>query len=221
MNNNTAGGNWQVQIQGYTSDLEYLARFFTALPTRIVKDEQYGFLYESASFADCSTSQEVLAVADPVLAVLAGALKIERNSPEPLRSTGAVHRRNTAGGRDVTVPLKGVRARFEVGDLTAVATGSQGNATTRPRPPPRTVLLEQLATSDPAVAKALRLTASVDSNTWVSLYRTYEVIEKDVGGEHALAQRAWGAVHDLKRFKHSANSVASAGDDARHGGETQ
>ena len=67
--------------------------------------------------------------------------------------------------------------------------------------------------------KALRLAARDDATEWVGLYRIYEVIEADLGGEHATA--APGMFPALKRFKHTCQSVAVAGDDARHGVERE
>lgn len=65
----------------------------------------------------------------------------------------------------------------------------------------------------------MRLLGGSDDKTRVGMYRIYEVIEADSGGESALKKRGWGPEQDLKRFKHSANSVSVAGDSARHGKE--
>jgi hypothetical protein len=53
------------------------------------------------------------------------------------------------------------------------------------------------------------------------MYRIHEVIEHDLGGENAMKKKGWGSANDLKRFKHSANSVNVGGDEARHGKEIQ
>ena len=211
---------WQVQIQGWVSDLEHLARHFASTPQRVVKDERDGgFLYESESFAACLKSEEVLKLANEELCILSGVLKITRDSPEPLR-TGAVYKQNASGGRDVFVHIQEtLNVRAEIGEVTVTVTDSEGNSITRPAPPPRTVAIAQLAVIDPSVAKAMRLLASPDHKSWVGMYRINEVIEADMGGEHTLKKCGWGSAQDLKRFKHSANSVTVAGDAARHGKE--
>lgn len=211
---------WQVQVQGWASDLEHLTRHFVSTPFRVSKDERDGgFLYESDSFAACQTSEEVLKLANEELCVLSGVLKMTRDSPEPLR-TGAVYRRNAAGGRDVFLHVQEtLEFRAEFGEVTVTVTGADGNVITRPAPPPRTVTIAQLAATDTSVAKAMRLLAAPDHKSWVGMYRIHEVIEADVGSECALKKRGWGSVPDLKRFKHSANSVTVAGDSARHGKE--
>lgn len=213
---------WQVQVQGWTSDLEHLARHFVSTTFRVSKDERDGgFLYASDSFASCRTADEVLKVANDELSVLSGVLKLTRDSPEPLR-TGAVYRRNASGGRDVFVHVQEtLQVRAEVGEVTVKVTDAEGNVIAGPAPTPRTLAIAQLAASDPSVSKAVRLLAEPDHKSWVGMYRIHEVIEADVGREHALKRCGWGSAQDLKRFKHSANSVAVAGDSARHGKEIE
>lgn len=63
--------------------------------------------------------------------------------------------------------------------------------------------------------------AAPDQKSWVNMYRIHEVIEADVGSENALKRQCWGSAQDLKRFKHSANSVTVGGDSARHGKEVE
>ena len=140
---------------------------------------------------------------------------------EPLRA-GAVYRRNAAGGRDIFVHiLETLQLRAELGEVTVTVTDADGNVITRPAPPPSTVTIAQIAATDSSVAKAMRLLAAPDHKSWVGMYRIHEVIEADVGSENALKKRGWGSAQDLKRFKHSANSVTIAGDSARHGKEVE
>lgn len=213
---------WQVQVQGWQSDLEHLARHFVSTPFRFSKDERDGgCLYESDSFAACQASENVLKLANDELCVLSGVLKMMRDSPEPLR-TGAVYRRNASGGKDIFVHIQEtLQLRAEFGEVTVTVTDAQGNVITRPSPPPRTVTIAQLAVTDASAAKAMRLLAAPDQKSWVGMHRIHEVIEADVGSENALKKRGWGSVQDLKRFKHSANSVTVAGDSARHGKEVE
>ena len=211
---------WQVQIQGWSSDLEHLAKHFTASSMRVLKDEIGSFLYESDSFKSCIESSEVLKLANEELSVLSGVLKFVLKTPEILR-TGAVYKKNEFGGKDVTVCLSGIQLRTELGELTSTTSDSSGNIITKPTPPTRTITIMQLAITDTLVAKAMRLIAAPDHKSWVGMYRIHEVIEEDVGGEYKLQSRDWGSTKDLKRFKHSANSVSVGGDSARHGKEVE
>ena len=211
---------WQVQIRGWASDLEHLVRHFENQPRRVVKDDRDGtYLYESESFSACSSSEEVLKKAKEEVAVLSGVMKLSRNSSEAL-STGAVYRRNAAGGRDVFVILQEtIQVRVEAGDVLVQVTDSEGNVVVKPSPPPRSIAIANLSAADMPVAKAMRLFAAPDAQTWVGLYRIYEVIEADLGGESAFKNSVLCSASDLKRFKHSANSVSVGGDSSRHGKE--
>lgn len=200
--------------------MEHLARHLSSPVQRVIKDAQGpGFVYESVAFATCSHANEVLEVAREELRILSGVLRIARDSPEAL-STGAVFKENGADGRDIFLFLSdGVRARCELGEFN-VADGN-GNVVATPPKPSKVTSISQLASASPAVAKAMRLLAASDYNTWSGLYRLYEVIEADVGGKRQLKETGWGSAKDVERFKRSANSVAVAGDSARHGEETE
>jgi hypothetical protein len=216
----TSDWRWEVQIRGTLSDLEHLARHFTSATANVFRDERDdSYLYYSKAFDSCDTSEKVLATADDELAVLSGVLKFVRDSHEPLLS-GAVHKRHADGRRDIFVHLReSIQIRAELGEVTVTVTDAQGNVIQQPTPPPLTVTIAALATQDAAITKVMRLFAAPEAKTWVGLYRLHEVIEFDVGGEHSLQKKDWGSKPDLKRFKHSANSVKVAGDAARHGKE--
>jgi hypothetical protein len=74
------------------------------------------------------------------------------------------------------------------------------------------------ALSDVSMAKALRLRDDAGLS-WTDVYRLFEVIEAGAGGTEALVGNGWTSVNQTRRFKHSANSVTVAGDEARHGTE--
>lgn len=52
---------------------------------------------------------------------------------------------------------------------------------------------------------------------WNDLYRSLEIIAEDVGGNHKILELGWATKESLRRFKHTANSPATIGLDARHG----
>lgn len=216
----TSDWRWEVQIRGALSDLEHLARHFSSATASVFRDERDdSYLYYSKAYDSCDTSEKVLETTDGELAVLSGILKFVRDSHEPLLS-GAVLKRHADGRCDIFVHIReSIQIRTELGEVTVTITDAQGNPAQQPTPAPRTVTIAALATQDAAITKAMRLFAPPEAKTWVGLYRVYEVIEADVGGEHSLQKKNWSSKSDLKRFKHSANSVKVAGDAARHGKE--
>jgi hypothetical protein len=214
---------WQIELEGNDRDVKFLAEVFTTGPRKVFRDDRgSGYLYESDSFRSCLTPQEVEQLAEGELAILSGILRLERDARDGLKY-GAVVRPNPSGGRDVFVNIhESLQVRFEVGALTVVVTDAAGTLIAEPPlPPPRSKVLLERAVADTAIAKVLRLLSASDAMTWVGLYRIREVIEDDVGGRHVLEKQGWGSVDDLKRFKHSANSVQVGGDKSRHGKEPQ
>ena len=214
---------WQVQLEGDARDVTFLAEVFPTGPRKVLRDVMgSGYLYESDSFHSCLTSQEVEQLAESELAVLSGILKLERDARDGLKY-GAVFRLNPAGGRDVFVSIHdSLQVRVEAGAATVIVTDAAGNVIAQPLPPPpRSTVLLRLAAEDTAIAKVLRLLSASDAMTWVGLYRIHEVIQDDVGGQHKLETQGWGSADDLRRFKHSANSVQVGGDKSRHGKEPQ
>lgn len=210
---------WLVSVKGAISDLEDLVRYSTALPRVIRRDEAgLGFVYESDAFSQCSAPEEVLEAANQELAVFSGVIKLARGSSEPLLC-GGVYRRNVMGGHEAFLRVHDAMHAHVAGELALTFMEANGNVVKAQTLPPRTVVLANLAFSDKAVEKALRLTVQADSRSWVGLYRLFEVIEADIGGQEFLIARGWSTESVLRRFKHSANSVSVGGDGARHGKE--
>ena len=210
---------WQALVEGDLQDLEYLVRVFGSGTRRILRDRlTSGFLYESDTFNTCRTSDDVEQIAAGELEELSGILRLELNAREALR-LGAIVKPNPNGGRDTYVRVRGLGSQVRIGIPTAVITDAAGNPSAFQAPPPRSLVISQIAESDSAVAKVLRLLSMDDAATWGGLYRIHEVIEADMGGESNLKHQGWGSEGDPKRFKHSANSVQVGGDFSRHGSE--
>jgi hypothetical protein len=130
---------------------------------------------------------------------------------------GSVVHLSPEGKRNIFVQLEPAVIRIVPGVVTMTVTRRDGTTETRgPLQPAPEWLTKALA--DPAVARALRLR---DDNGlgWVDLYRLFEVIAAGVGGASAMVDDGWCSHSQIRRFKHTANSVAAAGDEARHGVE--
>ncbi|MGZ4999888.1 MAG: hypothetical protein ACXV7F_06270 [Methylomonas sp.] len=215
----TSDWRWEVQIRGHLSDLEHLASYFTSTNFSVFRDERDGsYFYCSKEFESCDTSEKVFAIANDNLAVLSGVLKFVRESFEPL-ITGTVHKHHADGKREQFLHMRECfQNRNEFFEATIAVADPHGNIVQQPPHPPRTISIFALTPQDTAVTKVMRLFAAPDAKTWVGLFRIYEVIEAEVGSQQ-LKKKNWGSRTDLKRFKHSANSVKVGGDMARHGKE--
>ena len=212
---------WEVHVEGDHGDLSYLADHLVNGPLRVsINVLSGGFSLYSHLFDGLHTSEEVMDIATRMAAMLSGIVEITRGSRVRLR-TGAVYRLNANGSRDTFVHVKAAFvAAATLGSATVTITDANGNVVSRPPPPPRVVRLTELAIQDAAVAKAMRLTQQEDAGTWVGLYRVFELIRADSGGARVLVARGWASKRLQERFARSCNSVAVAGDSARHGTES-
>ena len=144
--------------------------------------------------------REALMLARLELATIAGVLKVSSGSSSAIRP-GGIMKVYSDGRRDYhLVVTRGLRLHISL-------TGDHGAG------------LRQLAASNPMVAKALRLYGAEDFESWVGLFRLYEVIVDEAQGTSWLIEQGWISENDHRRFKHSANSVSVGGDQSRHGKE--
>lgn len=83
-------------------------------------------------------------------------------------------------------------------------------------PDSQSSLLEQLvhtAKNDNSFAEVMHF---FSKNTWIDLYKVYEIIKDDIGGKHNLINNKWATESELNRFTQTAQSKDAIGDDARH-----
>ena len=174
------------------------------------------FVLRSTVFDVLDESPTVAEKAKAILAELSGTTRLILGGHTSM-SVGGIYRARDDGGRDYVLNAEPGTYRIRGFAPTIIMKRSNGTEEIR-RPADGIPSLLALATTDNAIAKALRL-RNVDSLGWVDLYRIFEVIESDMGRSAILAN-GWVTDADIKLFKHTANSVAAAGDQARHGKET-
>ncbi len=115
------------------------------------------------------------------------------------------------GSRRHYAYLKGsITARSKTSANLTVTT-SNGTQQVASRPSNVESLLN-LAKDDKAVADALHF---FRENTWISLYKVYEIIRDDVGKKDEIIRTGWVG-KELNRFTYTAQSRAALGDAARH-----
>jgi hypothetical protein len=199
---------WRVTLIGDSWDLGSLAE----LGVGVTGDGNTFVLY-SAEFERFTDASEVRQHAIKLVEMLNGIARIAVGDFDPVE-VGAVHGDDGDGTHSVLVVDKvRVRARAKVRIVDAT-TGSPVVTTTPSGVPASWV---SIAARDQNVRQALRLIAgAVDP---VNLYRVFEVIRADVGGEDQVVTKGWATRSGIRRFRHTVNSVNALGDAARHGAE--
>lgn len=211
---------WKARLAGNRHDLEFLARNFAVDQIRVTNaPNNDGYFLESDNFDPAASAEVVLSQCRDLLPILSGILRFEKQIGAELSSDGVILCHPDGHEKAFLFFHETISVHASMTAEVVSADGSAQSLTPQLVPSQADLLLT-LAASDPAVAKALRLLGTSE-RTWVDLYRIYEVVEGDVGGQHHLQVRGWAAKDEIRGFKHSANSVAVGGDEARHGIEQQ
>ena len=207
--------HWEVQLFGDAEDLENLRAAFDEPELSVVSHGDQYFLL-SSHFDGLSSASAVHDKAKEIATTMSGSARMELGSLTSIQ-VGSVHCIRDDGKRDITlfpepgaILLRGFAPTITVGK-------TDGTADIR-RPTDRMAKWLPLAQKDPLIAKALRL-RNQESLKWGDLYRIYEVIESDTSVTQII-NSGWATKSELQRFKHTANSAAAVGDDARHGKES-
>lgn len=205
--------HWEVQITGDTSDLRMLVESLETGDVQLGESE-HGYVLRALEFESLDSAGAVRDLAIEIVTALSGSARLALGAHQSL-NVGAVYRVHSDGKRDITLFAEPMVADLRFMPVTLVLTRADGTTEARKPADPISQWLP-LAMRNPAVARALRL-RNADELGWTDLYRLYEVIEGDVGSQ--MYQLSWVTRDEVERFKRTANSVAAAGDQARHGKE--
>lgn len=199
---------WSVRIVGDRFDLEELLGRFRSPPATIARDEEGAFWLTSDKFDALGEASEVDARANQLLKLVNGIIRIGNPAAKPV-TVECVEQRDE----------RGVRRRFVCSVGTAVGRSrATGIATTGSLQAETSVMQSEatlrLASKDEKVEKVLRMLAA-PQHTWELLYKVYEVVESEIGGQ--MADMAQVSKAELRRFTQTANSEPALKDAARHG----
>ena len=201
---------WLVRLGGERLDLEDFPSLLCS-PEHTVIEEDGSYYLKSSDFDSLGSADEVRERALAIIEMLNGAMKLHIPSFRGVYEAG-VTLIEEDGRRHHYVYLEAsITLRSKV---SANLTVTKSNGTRQIAPPPSNVeSWISLAKTDKAVADALHF---FRDNTWISLYKVYEIISEDVGGEEAIIRNGWATERRLSRFRQTAQSKAALGDQARH-----
>jgi hypothetical protein len=201
---------WYVTVNGNASELTWLMEQFKGHDWWIDKaDSEYRLF--GRTLEALNTVAEVRAVAADWLALANGASRLKWDTSA--FSLGNIVRRDPDGKLHHYMQALGGGYRIRLQPATLSYSDAEGNFVT---PVSDMVTWTKLAETETAVHRVLELYGKNECD-WVNLYRIYEVIRADCGGEHALINRKWVAKDEIKLFTRTANSPDVTGLDSRHG----
>lgn len=198
--------SWTAYVQGRHGDLSLLTKMFSDDELSFEADEDGNYVMRSAKFDGMTEATDVRAAAARLMDAVNGVAAVRNPGFQPVALTGQVRDGNDQHTHVVDVdPVTVVSIASPVVVLTDGA---------KPPPPPSETDFAALALRDPNVAEALRyLRADAD---WYALYKIYEVVRDDLGGQRALMASGLAGPNALDTFTESANRSEISGDAARH-----
>lgn len=211
---------WIIVLRGAHADLEALSRACNIPALTVVKRES-AFYLESSEFSANDDYNSIIQKADALVARLNGVCGLTLRSRTPIEWSASLLKAD--GGRvfHAHATIRIVASKSAVGVTVTKPDGTTVEARTPVDVMPRLIVL---AASDPKVATVLELVSVPDWDSWVGLYRIFEVVESDSGGgaagRRAIVANKWATDDEIKRFRFTANSFAELRKDARHGDET-
>jgi len=108
-------------------------------------------------------------------------------------------------------------AHARAGRGAVVVTDADGNIVALPAPPPSAAPgYVALAQRHGQVAEVLDLFAEPGEWGWVDLYKVFEIVREDVGGEDQLRDAGLALKREIAAFRASANLPSVSGSAARH-----
>ncbi len=202
--------NWLVRLKGEKFDLEDFPSLLRS-PELTVIEENGSYYLKSSDFDSLSLADEVRESAIAIIDMLNGAMKLHIHNFRGVFEDGVTLIKEE-GSRPHYAYLRGsITARSKT-SANLTATTSKGTQQIAPRPSNVESWLN-LAKDDKAVADALHF---FRENTWINLYKVYEIIIDDVGKKDVIIRNGWVTKKGLRRFTQTAQSRAALGDAARH-----
>lgn len=194
--------NWLVRLKGEKFDLEDFPSLLRS-PEHTVIEENGSYYLKSSDFDSLSSADEVRERAIAIIDMLNGAMKLHIHDFRGVFEDGVTLIKEDGSRHHYVYLGCSIAARVKV---SAAVTTSNGTQQVAPQPSNVESWLS-LAKDDKAVADALHL---FRENTWISLYKVYEIIRADVGGKKAIIMNGWATNGRLGQFTQTAQYARHA-----------
>lgn len=203
---------WWARLEGNEFDLAALAATLDAsIPVRIQRFADRYYL-RLGVFEQLHDSHEVETRAGEVLRILNGAARIQYGNNREARVDAAARVQPDGQIQHFIHASAMLHARSRL-SATITINGESGPAA---REPTITERATEIALSDPRAERALRIFGRDDAD-YRDLYHVLEIAE--AAGAGRLYADGSVTKAEVRRFKHTANSLHALGDRARHGHE--
>jgi hypothetical protein len=204
--------NWLIQLKGHEFDLQEIVEMFNQPYLNII--EQDGSFYlKSIELNSLLTDDVVYKKAVELLEILNGIAKLNNTSFQNVKLDAIVEIDENGRRKSYKYASAKIKLRSRV-SVTATVVKHNGKIDSTEKRIDYKPWID-LAKKDVKASQVLKYLLKGD---WYSLYKIYEIIREDLGGESNLLQKGWVTRKMLSRFRHTANSEAVLGEHARHTG---
>ncbi len=200
--------NWLVRLKGEKFDLEELPSLLNSPELNIIEDNGSFYLI-SSNFNSLKLAKDVRKQAVAIIEILNGAIKLLNNNFQGITEDDVILIK-ADGKYQHHVNLKGqltFRSKVKANSTIYKSNGKKQIT----KQPNNIESWYNLAMKDKDVADALHF---YRKDSWVSLYKVYEIIRDDVGSK--ITKGGWVTETQIRLFKQTAQSRFALGDNARH-----
>jgi len=183
---------WLIRLKGGKSSLENLSKLGLPVGWSVTEDDGNYYL-RSANFNSLANAGDVRVHANGFLEAIRAALGFKLGYPQAIEVDAVIG-----------VEENGTREHSAQLTANAVIAGTLDDSIES---------LIPLAIQDKNVRDALRF---FPEQNWVNLYKIYEIVRDDVGGDDKVVKNGWATKNEIKRFTQTAQSRDALGDAARH-----
>jgi hypothetical protein len=196
---------WWVRLHGNDFDLRQLPTSFVS-PELHVEFREGSYCLMSTEFNALKNADEVRERAATLVELMNGAMQLHFGDWQPVE-IAALTCAEEDGTRRHFVYLSGkMTERSRVSARLTV--GSQNTIELAPQPTEAEKSVA-IAARDPAVAEVVRILGSQE-NDWSNLYKVFELVRRDVGGEPTILRNGWLAHSKVRLFRQTAQTERHA-----------
>jgi len=201
---------WLVRLKGEKFDLEDLPSLLRLPELSVIEEDSYYYL-QSSEFDSLTSEDEVFKRGVELIKTVNEVAKLYRDNFCDVAEDRVTLIEDDGRRRHYIYLVDNVTGRSKVSATINVTTPDASQpAVNRHSPLESFVYLSQ---KHKPVAVALHF---YHEDSWVNLYKVYETIRDDVGGEHVIIKNDWVSKSELNRFTQTAQSIEALGDQARH-----
>ena len=203
---------WWARLEGEEFDLKGLAAALEDGSPVQIRQFDGRYYLRMAEFDQLNESGDVETRASEVLRIINGAARVQYADNREVRVDAAARVQPDGQIQHFIHVSGGIHARSRVAATLTV----NGESVPVAREPTIAERAVETALNDPRAERALRIFGRDDAD-YRDLYHVFEIAEAAVGSgiySDGTVTRA-----EVRRFKHTANSVHALGDRARHGQE--